>query len=113
MPYMPYFYLLLAIIAEVVGTSALKASDTLTKPAPTVIAIVGYGVAFIFLSLVMRALPVGITYALWSGFGIIFISIAAVFLFGERLDIQAIIGIGLIIAGIIVIQVFSKTNIHS
>ena len=110
-PYLPYIYLMIAVAAEVVGTTALKASDTFTKIVPTISMVIAYGCAFFFLSLVMRSLPVGITYALWCGFGIILVSFASLYLFGETLDMPAIIGIAFIIGGIIVIQVFSKMNI--
>ena len=111
-PYIPYIYLAIAVAAEVVATTALKASDTLSKPVPSAIMVVGYIITFLFMSLVMRSLPVGITYALWSGLGIIPITIASIYLFGEILDLPAIIGIGMIICGIIVIQTFSKMNIN-
>ena len=110
--FLPYVYLVLAILFEVIATTSLKASDTLTRPVPTVIMLVSYLVCFVFMSLVMRWLPVGVTYALWSGLGIVLITLVAWYRFGEVLDGPAMIGIGLIIAGIVVIQVFSRTSLH-
>lgn len=110
--FLPYFYLVLAILFEVIATTSLKASDTLTRPVPTVIMLVSYLVCFVFMSLVMRWLPVGVTYALWSGLGIVLITLVAWYRFGEVLDWPALVGIGLIVAGIVVIQVFSRTSLH-
>lgn len=108
--YIPYFYLLMAIIFEVIATTALKASDTLSKPVPTVIMVIGYLTCFVFLSLVMRTMPVGIAYAIWSGLGVVLITVAAFILFGEKLDIASLAGMALIILGIVVIKAFSKTG---
>ena len=108
--YIPYFYLLMAIIFEVIATTALKASDTLSKPMPTVIMVIGYLTCFVFLSLVMRTMPVGIAYAIWSGLGVVLITVAAFILFGEKLDIASLAGMALIILGIVVIKAFSKTG---
>lgn len=110
-PYLPYIYLTMAVAAEVVGTTALKASMSFTKLVPTIIMIAAYMVAFFFLSFVMRTLPVGITYALWSALGIVLITIASIYLFDEVLDLAAVIGIAMIIGGIVVIQLFSKMNL--
>ena len=109
---MAYIYLLLAIIAEVVGTSALKASDGFTNWIPNVIVIVGYGLAFYFLSLVLKTIPVGVAYAIWSGLGIVLISLVGYIYFKQRLDFPAVIGMALIISGVIVINIFSKTISH-
>ena len=109
---MAYIYLLLAIVAEVVGTSALKASDGFTKWIPTGIVVVGYGVAFYFLSLVLRSIPVGVTYAIWSGLGIVLISLVGYIYFKQPLDLPAIAGMVLIISGVVVINVFSRTIRH-
>lgn len=106
---MSYFYLALAIIAEVIATSTLKASEELTKLVPTLIVIAGYATAFYCMTLAMRTIPLGITYALWSGLGIVLISIVGIFWYDEKLDLPAIIGMGLIIAGVIVMKLFSKT----
>ena len=109
---MAYIYLLLAIIAEVVGTSALKASDGFKNWIPNVIVIVGYGLAFYFLSLVLKSIPVGVAYAIWSGLGIVLISLVGYIYFQQRPDFPAVIGMALIISGVIVINLFSKTISH-
>ncbi|MFZ6689906.1 DMT family transporter [Undibacterium sp. SXout11W] len=109
---MNWLYLGLAIICEVIATSALKASAGFTRPLPTVILAVGYGAAFYFLSLTLRSIPVGIAYAVWSGVGVVLISLVAWILYGQELDLPAMLGIGLIVAGVIVLNVFSKTVSH-
>lgn len=109
---MAYLYLAIAILAEVIGTSALKASKEFTCLLPSLIVIVSYGVAFYFMALALRSIPLGITYAVWSGIGIVLIAIAGAFLYKEIPDFPAIIGMGLIISGVVVIHVFSKTVGH-
>ena len=109
---MTYLYLAIAIIAEVAATSALKASEEFTRLIPSIIVVVGYGVAFYFMTLVLRVIPIGITYAVWSGLGIVLVTIVGFFLYKQTLDIPAIIGMGLIVSGVIVINVFSKTISH-
>lgn len=105
---MGYLYLAIAIIAEVSATSALKASAQFTRVIPSVIVILGYGVAFYFLTLVLKTLPIGITYAIWAGLGIVLVAIVGIVVYKEIPDIPAMIGMGLIIAGVIVIHVFEK-----
>jgi len=102
----------LAILAEVVGTTALKASEGFTRLWPSAIVVVGYGVAFYCLSLVLRSIPVGITYAVWSGLGIVLITLAAWWLYGQRIDAAGFIGMGLILAGVVVLNVFSRASAH-
>ena len=109
---MGYLYLAIAIIAEVIATNSLKASDEFTRIGPTIIVVIGYGTAFYFLSLVLKTIPVGIAYAIWSGVGIVLIAIVAAILFKQVLDIPAIIGMSLIVSGVIVINVFSKSVSH-
>mgnify|MGYP000317954232 FL=1 len=109
---MKWVYLLLAIVSEVVATSALKSSESFSRLWPSVLTVVGYGVAFYLLSLTLREMPVGIAYAIWSGVGIVLVSLAAVVLFGQKLDLPALIGMGLIVAGVIVINVCSKSIVH-
>lgn len=109
---MTYLFLAIAIIAEVAATSALKASEEFTRLVPSIIVIVGYGIAFYLLTLVLRVIPVGITYAVWSGVGIVLVAVAGFFLYKQTPDIPAIIGMGLIISGVVVIHVFSKTISH-
>ena len=109
---MAYLYLAIAIIAEVVATSALKASMEFTRLFPSLIVVAGYGISFYFMTLVLRTLPIGITYAVWSGFGIVLVAVAGALLYRQIPDIPAMIGMGLIISGVVVIHVFSKTVSH-
>jgi small multidrug resistance pump len=109
---MKWAYLLVAICAEVAATSALKASAGFTRLAPSVAVVIGYCVAFYFLSLTLDTIPVGISYAIWSGVGIVLISMIGWFYFGQNLDMPAIAGIALIIAGVAVINLLSKTASH-
>lgn len=109
---MTYLYLAIAIVAEVIATSSLKACESFTRLWPSVVVVVGYAVAFYFLSLTLRSLSVGIVYAIWSGAGIVLVSIIAWILFGQKLDVPAIVGIALIIAGVAVINLFSKSVAH-
>jgi small multidrug resistance pump len=106
---MAYLYLAVAIIAEVTATSALKASEEFTKLIPSTIVVVGYGLAFYFLTLVLRTIPIGITYAVWSGLGIVLVAVIGAILYKQIPDIPAIIGMGLIVLGVVVIHIFSKT----
>ena len=110
---MHYLYLLFAILGEVVAINALKASAEFTKPIPAAIGILGYICTFYFLVLALRNIPIGIAYAIWAGVGIIIIAGAAYFVHEESLDLPAIIGIALIIAGVVVIQLFSQTITHT
>ena len=104
--------LAVAIVAEVIGTTALKASNEFTRLWPSLIVVAGYGTAFYFMTLSMRVLPVGIMYAIWSGMGIMLVSVIGWVVYRQALDMPAIIGMGLIIAGVIVINVFSKSVVH-
>ncbi len=106
-----YMYLAIAIISEVIATTALKSSQQFTKLFPSIIVLVGYSFAFYFLSLSLKTMSVGIAYAIWCAVGIMLITIAGWFIYNESLDIYAIIGILLIISGVVVIQLFSK-SIH-
>lgn len=109
---MNYIYLGLAIIAEVIGTSALKASDGFSRLGPSVLVVLGYGAAFYFLSLTLREIPVGVAYAIWSGVGVTLITVIGWLVFEQRLDLPALIGIGLIVAGVVVINAFSESLVH-
>lgn len=109
---MPYLYLAVAIVAEVVATNALKAADGFSKPLPSLVVVVGYGIAFYCLSLVLRSLPVGIAYAIWAGAGIVLTAVVAAIVFKQFPDWPAIVGMALIIAGVVVIQVFSSATLH-
>ena len=109
---MNYVYLALAIVAEVVATSCLKWSEGFTKLWPSVVTVVGYGIAFYFLSLTLRTIPTGIAYAIWSGVGVVLIVAVAWLFQGQKLDAPAIVGIGLIVAGVAVMNLFSKAMVH-
>lgn len=104
---MNWIYLVLAISAEIIATTALKSSDGFTRLWPSVLAATGYGIAFYFLALTLRSIPVGIAYAIWSGAGVVAITIIGYYRFQQQLDAASMTGIGLIVAGVIVIQLFS------
>jgi small multidrug resistance pump len=107
---MPHWlYLAIAIVAEVIGTTFLKSAEGFTRLAPSIMVIVSYLVAFFFLGLALRTLPVGIAYAIWAGVGVALIALSGYAFFGQRLDAPAIAGIALIVAGVVVINVFSNT----
>jgi small multidrug resistance pump len=106
---MPYLYLTVAILAEVIGTSALKASDGFTRPAASLVAALGYGVAFYFLALALQSLHLGVAYAIWSGAGVALITLVGWRVFRQRLDRSALLGIALILAGVLVLQWASET----
>lgn len=108
----PYLILALTIIAEVIATSSLKASAGFTKLWPSVIVILGYGSAFYGLSLVLKTIPVGIAYAIWSGAGTALVALVGWAIYRQALDAAAVLGIGLIIAGVVVLNVFSKSAAH-
>ena len=107
---MTWFYLFIAIVSEVVATSALKAADGFTKLTPSIIVVVGYASAFFFLSIIVRTMPLGIAYAIWSGVGVSLVTIAGWIIYGQKLDLAAMIGIGLIVAGVVVLNLFSKST---
>jgi small multidrug resistance pump len=107
-----FFYLAIAIVAEVIATTSMKALDGFNKPLPLLLVVTGYIISFWMLSLVVKTIPVGIAYALWAGMGIVLVSIAAVFLYQQRLDLPAILGMALIVSGVVVIQLFSKSTGH-
>ncbi|SFJ27916.1 DMT family transporter [Myroides guanonis] len=103
-----FLFLFVAIICEVIATSSLKASDQFTKLVPSILTIIGYIAAFYFLSLTLKTIPVGIAYAIWSGVGIVLVTLVAAILYKQQPDWAAIAGMALIIAGVVVINVFSK-----
>jgi small multidrug resistance pump len=109
---MKYLILLVAIVAEIIATSSLKASEGFTKVGPSIITVVGYGIAFYFLSLTLKSIPLGIAYAIWSGLGIVLVSIIGVLVYNQKLDLAAIIGLSLIVIGVVVLNVFSKSSVH-
>lgn len=109
---MHYFYLVLAIVTETIGTSALQASQQFTKFWPSLVVLLAYGFSFYMMGLTLKFMPVGIVYAIWSGLGIVCIALIGLFVFGQRLDLPAILGLALIILGVLTIHLFSKTTGH-
>lgn len=107
-----YVYLILAIAAETVATSALQASNQFTKFWPSVLSMSGYIFSFYLLSLTLKFMPVGIVYAIWAGLGIVLIAVIGVIVFGQKLDLAAIFGMGMIVAGVVVIHLFSNSATH-
>jgi small multidrug resistance pump len=107
-----YAYLAVSIIAEVIATSALKASEGFTRLLPSAVVAVGYATSFYFLSLTLKVLPVGIVYAIWSGIGIVLISATGWVIYGQKLDAAALAGMALIIAGVLVINLLSSSTGH-
>lgn len=105
-------YLAIAIVGEVIATSFLRASSGFTQLVPSIVVVVGYCVTFYFFSLALQTIPVGIGYAIWSGVGIVLVSIIAFLAYGQTLDLPALIGMGLILAGVLVINLFSQSSAH-
>lgn len=106
---MSWLYLSIAIFAEIIATTALKKAEGFSLLLPSVVTVVGYAIAFYFLSLSLRSIPVGIAYAVWSGVGIVAISIIGVIVFKQTLDLAALIGISFIVLGVLILNVFSKS----
>ena len=109
---MPYVFLFLAIISEVIGTTALNASQQFSRLGPSLLTIAGYGLGFYFFSFALKAIPIGVAYAIWGGVGIVLVTLIGFFYFKQRLDLPALAGIALIIIGVLVMQLFSKTVSH-
>lgn len=107
-----YIYLLIAVVAETIATSALQASQQFSRLWPSIVVITGYGAAFFMLSLSLRDIPVGVAYALWSGIGVVLIAGIGWWVFGQKLDLATIVGLALIVAGIVVINLFSQNGGH-
>ncbi|WP_044870734.1 SMR family transporter [Pseudomonas sp. LFM046] len=107
-----YIYLAIAIAAEVIATTSMKAIDGFNKPLPLILVIGGYAIAFWMLTMVVRSIPVGIAYAIWAGLGIVLVSVAALVLYQQKLDTPAVLGMGLIVSGVVVIQLFSNSTGH-
>ena len=107
-----YIYLIIAVAAETIGTTALQASHQFTRFWPSVVVVIGYSIAFYFLGVALKYIPVGVAYAIWSGLGVVLIAFIGFAVFGQRLDMPALFGLGLIIIGIAVIQLFSNTATH-
>jgi len=109
---MKWLYLGIAIVAEIIATSALKSAEGFTRLLPSLVTVAGYAVAFYFLALTLREIPVGIAYAIWSGVGIVLISLVGALFFKQHLDGPALLGITLILAGVVIMNVFSKSVGH-
>jgi len=109
---MTYLFLMIAIVAEVIATTALKASESFTRPVHSIIVVLGYGCAFYCLSLVLHQMSVGAAYAIWAGLGVALISLLGLVFYNEKPDLAAIFGITLIIAGVVVLNLFSDTVMH-
>lgn len=107
-----FIILFFAILSEVIATSSLKFSEGFTKPIPSVIVAIGYGLSFYLLSIALKSMPIGVAYAIWSGIGLILTVIAGIILWKETLDWARVLGIILILAGIVLINVFSKATVH-
>ncbi|WP_424986545.1 DMT family transporter [Microbulbifer sp. S227A] len=107
-----YLYLFMAIVAETIGTTALQASQQFSRIGPSILVVISYGAAFYLLALALRFMPVGVAYAIWSGLGIVLIALIGLVMFGQKLDLAAVVGLALIIAGIVIIQLFSHTASH-
>lgn len=107
----PYLALGIAIVAEVIATTALKSSDSFSKLLPSIITVIGYGTALYFLTVTMKSIPTGITYAIWSGLGIVLISITSYFIHQQKIDVMGMVGMTLIIAGVVVLNLFSKSTL--
>ncbi|HTN61888.1 MAG TPA: multidrug efflux SMR transporter [Devosia sp.] len=105
-------FLGIAIVGEVIATSFLRASQGFTQPVPTLVVVIGYGVTFYFFSLALQTIPVGVAYAIWSGVGIVLVSIIAFLIYRQTLDAPALIGMGLILSGVLVINLFSHAALH-
>lgn len=108
----PLVYLAIAIVSEVIATTALKASNSFTKPLPTVMVVAGYASAFYFLSICLRTISVGVAYAIWSGLGIILVTLLSWAIYGQTVDRAGLVGMGLIIAGVMILNLFSKSMAH-
>jgi len=108
-----WIYLGIAIVSEVIGTSALNASAGFSRLWPSLVVVAGYAVAFYCLSLALKSIPVGVAYAIWSGVGVALIALVGWAIFGQALDAPAVIGIALIVAGVVVLNVFSRTSVHA
>jgi small multidrug resistance pump len=107
-----YLWLAVAIVAEVIGTSALRASESFTRLVPSLVVVAGYGLAFYCLSMTLKTMPVGIVYAIWSGVGIVLITLVAMVVYRQVPDLAAVAGLSLIVAGVVVLNLFSNMQAH-
>lgn len=108
----PWWALAVAIVSEVIATSALKAANGFTRLVPSVVVVLGYGTAFYFLSLALKSVPVGIAYAIWSGVGIVLLSLIGRVVYGQQLDAPALTGMALIVAGVVLLHLSSRSTAH-
>ncbi|MBV7409883.1 SMR family transporter [Maritimibacter sp. DP1N21-5] len=109
---MPYLILFFAVVAETIGTTALQASQQFTRLGPSIVVVIAYAVAFVLLGWTLKFLPVGIAYAIWSGLGIVLIAVIGFLVFGQKLDLAALLGMAMILGGILVIHLFSRATPH-
>ena len=107
-----YIWLIFAILAETVGTSALKASEQFTRFWPSVIVVIAYGISFYAMTFALKVMPVGVVYAVWSGLGIVLLGVAGWVIFGQKLDLPAVIGMAMILGGVLVINLYSGSSVH-
>lgn len=107
-----YLALAIAITGEVIATSALKASNSFTNLIPSIVVVIGYLVSFYFLSIAMKTVPVGVAYAMWGGLGIILVTLIGLFVYQQKIGLTGLFGMGLIIAGVVILNLFSKTTMH-
>ncbi|CUH88344.1 Methyl viologen resistance protein C [Phaeobacter sp. CECT 5382] len=107
-----YIYLALAVIAETIGTTAVQASQQFTRLGPSLLVLLSYGISFYLLGQTLKYMPVGIVYAIWAGVGIVLIALIGLVVFGQKLDLPAMLGIGLIVTGVLVIHLFSNSSTH-
>jgi small multidrug resistance pump len=105
-------HLVVAILSEVIATTALKASDSFTKPWPSLVVLIGYGMAFYFLSLCLKTMSIGVVYAIWSGLGIVVLTLIGAIVYKQTLDVAACLGIALIVLGVIILSLFSRSVVH-
>ena len=108
----PFLILIVAVLFETIGTTALQASQQFSKLGPSIVVVLSYAISFFLLSVTLKFMPVGVVYALWSGMGIVFIAIIGLLVFGQRLDFAAVAGLAMIVGGIVVIHLFSNTTPH-
>lgn len=107
-----YFYLLIAILAETIGTMALQASQQFTRIGPSIIVVIGYAFSFYLLAITLKTMNLGVVYAIWSGLGIFFIAVLGYLVYGQKLDLPAVLGLSMILGGIVIIHLFSNSATH-
>ncbi|AVH26226.1 QacE family quaternary ammonium compound efflux SMR transporter [Vibrio diabolicus] len=108
----PMLALSIAIVCEVIATSYIPKTEQFTKMMPSTVVLIGYGIAFFLLSVTVKAMPVGVVYAIWSGAGIVLVATVGYFVYGQRLDLPALVGIGFILTGVMIVNLLSKTVGH-